>query len=56
MLFRSTDTVVLSMKQYSPFVENPEILRVAKDAGSEVPAVIVPVEPLGTVEGANKGM
>lgn len=48
LLVEKTDTVVLSMKQYRPFVENPEILRVAKLDGDEGPTVIVPAEPLGT--------
>ncbi len=56
LLVENTDMVVLSMKQYRPFVENPEILRVAKEDGAEVPAVVVPLEPLGAVEDAKRGM
>lgn len=56
LLVEKTDTVVLSMKQYRPFVENPEILRVAKENGGDGPAVIVPAEPAGAVEGVERGM
>lgn len=55
LLVENTDTVVLSMKRYRPFVENPEILRVAKKDGAEVPAVIVPVEPPGTAGDLERG-
>lgn len=55
LLVENTDVVVLSMKQYRPFVENPEILRVAKEEGAEPPAIIVPEELPGKVEGAEGG-
>lgn len=39
LLVTETNSVTLSMKQYQPFIEDPEILRVAKEdaLGSDVP-------------------
>lgn len=33
LLVEETNSLTLSMKQYQPFIEDPEILRVAKDGG-----------------------
>lgn len=56
LLVEDTDTVVLSMKRYRPFVENPEILRVAKKDGEDGPAILMPANPPGTNEGGERGM
>lgn len=57
LLVEQTDTIVLSMRQYKPFIHDPEILRVAKvepdtgSAGAEpVRDAAHPPEPAGVPE------
>lgn len=51
LLVEKTDSIMLSMKHYRPFVENPEIMRVAKEEGGQAPVSTGPLEPAAVTQG-----